>query len=185
MFKTSIFKIKVYKTEYFFKIAEVTNDLPYDNTRWHEAKISENTYYSHTEEIKKVEVSMPMLKPGDKFYFEDEDILVTIGEVHRTDKNNIIYIAKNDKFIIDKESLEQAKELQGKHIDKILNDAIGVKTKNREEEDKEQRKIRDLLCRNRDLKVQNEQYRKVIKAIESHWSYVFLRDTLRKIDFKR
>lgn len=54
-------------------------------------------------EIFRCEISLPLLKVGDKFLIEEQSKLVTIKDIHRTSKDNVCYIV-TDKWIEDEET---------------------------------------------------------------------------------
>lgn len=113
--KHSIFKIQVYKKTYQFHMNKYVRE-----NMVHYMVGKDISYYTginpkeeliETKTFKEVNISMPLLNVGDTFYFEDEDKIIVIKDVIRTDKDNVLYII-NKEIIEDEESLKTAKEMQ-------------------------------------------------------------------------
>lgn len=115
--KKSIFKQETHSRIYEPELSYQRNIYSLENIyhlspSFTDVKVSEDI-------IATIEISMPLLKVGNKFYLEDEDKTVIIKSVIRTSKDNVLYFVE-PIIIDDKDSLSKIKDLLNSDQYKIL-----------------------------------------------------------------
>jgi len=113
--KNSIFKQVIYANEYGFS--------------WYSDKIEKigGKKKLQIDTLCKCEVSMPLLSKGELFYLEDTDIIVTIEDVIRTSKDNVLYFVKPKYKDDTEEEMEKSRVTAKKEMEKHTENRIKEK----------------------------------------------------------